>query len=174
MKNKLLIGLASGGLALLFSFPTYAQSGCVKQVFNKYCLGGSIQSVLSTQAPTRTAEKGTSTNYVFSDGADRTNVVVVKGRIATVRRQYYPGTQQTFDSLYGQLSGLYGQPKRTIGSSNTAGRTTDMWDQGAWRVQLLWNEKREIHLIYQHENLQAAKRKAEATGRAITSNPQGF
>lgn len=174
MKIRLMEAATLGWIALAIAIPAQAQSGCVKQVFNKYCLGGSLQPVLSKQAASRTNQKGAATIYVFTDGADQTNVTVVKGKIASVARQYFPGTQQTFDQLRGDLKAIYGEPQRIVGSGKSEGRITDLWDQGSWRVSLVWNANKEIRLFYQHEGLQATRRKADAAAAHAISNPKGY
>lgn len=160
--------VAAGWIALVVSIPAQAQSGCLKEVFHKYCLGGSIQSVLSTQAPTRTVQENAATTYTFSDAGDQTHVVVYQGRIATVWRSYRPPTQDTFNRLRSDLRGLYGEPRRVVGSGATQDRISDIWDQGPWRVTLMWTVGRDTHLVYAHESLQAARRKVKGY------NPEGF
>ncbi len=169
MKYLRLIGLAAAGwLALVISVPAHAQSGCIKEVFHKYCLGGSIQSVLNTQAPTRTVQENAATTYTFSDAGEQTHVVVHQGRIATVWRSYRPPTQDTFNRLRSDLRGLYGEPRRVVGSGAKQGRVSDIWDQGPWRVTLMWASGRDTRLVYAHEGLQAARRNVKGY------NPEGF
>jgi len=170
MKNRLLTKVAiAGWLALISAIPAYAQSGCVKEVFHKYCLGGNIEAVLAGQSPIRTSQQGGTTTYAFADIADNTVVTVVHGRIATVARSYRPYTQHTYDRLREDLRRLYGEPTRT----NPGGRMVDMWDQGPWRVSLVWNQNNNIQLIYRHERLQERARDSKR-GYPGNPNPSGF
>lgn len=172
MKIRLIGAAAAGCITLVLSIPAHAQSGCIKEVFYKYCLGSSVQPLLSQHVPMRSSEKSGTTHYVFSDGADQTNVAVVKGRIQTVSRRY-AGTQQTFNQMSSELRGIYGEPKRTTGSGSSAGRITELWDQSRWRVFLVWDRNKNVQLIYRHEALAEARRDAKAAAE-YGSNPKGY
>lgn len=173
MKTRLIALAAAGFIAAAVSAPAVAQSGCVKEVFHKYCLGGSVQPLLNRHTPLRTttSRDGVATVYVFADGQEQTTVSVVNGRIETVTRHQHPGVQSTFDRLEGELRSLYGEPRR---ASSAKGDVTSIWDRGQWRVTLRHVVGRgEVNLSYRHEALQAA-RKASAGTQSSGYNPKGY
>ena len=161
MKTRMIAAAAAGLIAAGLAFGAQAQQGCVKQVFNKYCLGGDVQSLIKKYPPVRTSTaKDGATVYTFADGADQTEVTAVQGRISMVFRHQHPGVQATFDQVERDLRGIYGEPRRT---NNGKGATTSMWDRGDWRIVLTHAVNRgEVNLSYRHENLQAARRAGTA------------
>jgi hypothetical protein len=169
MKTTLiaLAGLVAAG----FSIPASAQSGCVKQVFNKYCLGGEASQLLSRNSPVRTTKtKDGATQHVFADGAEQTTVTVVQGRIETVARRHHPGVQATFDQVDRDLRRIYGQPQSV---PNAKGTSVLRWDQGDWRIILTYsNQQGAVVLTYRHEGLQAARNAAKSG--AQNANPRGY
>ena len=168
MKNKLIRIAVTGFIALCFPMPSLAQSDCLREVFHKYCLGSSIQTVLSRYTPVRTSEKGGTQQYVFADGADQTYLIVSQGRVESVSRNY-PGTSQSFDQLNSELRKLYGEPK--VSSDGAQGtRYTHVWDRQGWRILLVWPNTGSIRLIYIHNALHAARK----GGGGYGYNPKGF
>jgi hypothetical protein len=182
MKKSLVASAAAGFIVAGLSMQASAQTpqGCAKEVFNKYCLGGSADPLLSRNSPHRTSEKDGVTLYVFQDGPDQTNVAVFAGSIGSVSRRY-AGSTQTFDQMSKELRGFYGEPRRTTAPG---GRITELWDRGDWRINLSWDGTRDVVLTYNHEGLQAARRAAKgkggypgstpSPGGSYNANPKGY
>jgi hypothetical protein len=167
---KIRVMAVAGLVASVLSIPAQAQSGCVKEVFNKYCLGGDIQPLLNRYTPVRTSSaKDGAAQYVFADGSEQTTVTAVNGKVETVARRQHPGVQATFDQMERDLIRIYGEPRQRDKGSNMR----SLWDQGAWRVILTHTPGRgEVALLYRHETLQAARK--SQSGYSSSGNPKGY
>ncbi len=172
---------AAGALLCLAPLLAGAQEPCLKEVFNRYCLGGPIAPVLEAGAPVFKQDRGATTYYAFQDGADEALVAAFDGKIATVSRRFNPATMVTFARVRAQLVELYSQPRRnatlpdyTRGDLTAIenavnvgrGRVSDTWQRDGWRVTLAWDQ-RGIMLLYSHDALREARKTADP-------NPQGF
>jgi hypothetical protein len=166
-----MIAASAGFFAAVVSIAAQAQSGCVKEVFHKYCLGGDAQTLLNRHVPiSTTTTKDGATQYVFADGVEQTFVNVVQGRIESVQRRQHPGVLSTFEQVERDLKAVYGEPRRV---TTAKGATNSLWDRGDWRIVLHHVPARgDVMLTYRHETLQAA-RKAGA-GYSAGSNPKGY
>lgn len=172
MRNSVCVAGAVGLIAAVMSVTAQGQSGCVKEVFYKYCLGGSVESLLNKYTPIRTTTtKDGATQYIFADGAEQTTVNVVQGRVESVIRRQHPGVQSTFDQVERDLRAIYGEPRR---AANEKGGLASTWDRGVWRVLLLHNSIQGIVVLtYRHEALNAA-RKSAAGNYGSVQNPKGY
>ena len=165
----------------LFASTAAGQDACLKEVFNRYCLGGPIAAVTEKHQPRHTFNHRGSDVFVFTDDGEDTMVATNQGLIETVSRTYKPGTMLTFTRIKGQLVELYGQPKRDVtlpsyardaSSIETAiavgrGRVRDSWQQDGWSIVLGWYTDKHISLIYYHDALRKQRRAADP-------NPSGF
>ena len=172
----------AGAALLAVPLLAAAQEPCLKEVFNRYCLGGPIAPVLEAAKPVFKQERGATTVYAFKEGAEEEAFVAAfDGKISAVSRRFKPDTMVTFARVRTQLVELYGQPKRdatlppytrgdTAAIENAIavgrGRVVDQWQREGWRINLAW-DNRGIMLLYSHDALRDARRTADP-------NPQGF
>lgn len=165
-------------LGITLAQPASAQ--CLKEVFNRWCLGAEI-----TEADTSRArhqfQSGGSTIYSYSDDNEQTAVRIFNGRIENVMRSYKPANRLKFNDLRSSLVNLYGEPKMlrnlpqyvdTEQSMENAinagrGRITAIWQFDGWGIRLLWFSHDSINLIYQHDAISRERRDKNP-------NPQGF
>jgi len=172
MRTSAFVAGAAGLIAAVMSVTAPAQSGCVKEVFYKYCLGGSVESLLNKYKPIQTTvTKDGATQYIFADGAEQTSITVVQGRVESVMRRQHPGVQATFDQVERDLRTIYGEPRRT---TNAKGVLVSTWDRSVWRVVLTHNHIQGIVLLtYRHVPLNAARKSAAGT-YGSAQNPKGY
>lgn len=158
----LLLGLAGA------SAPAMAQDACLKQVFNRYCLGGDVAPLLQQQ-PAVTQQDGERLALIFYQGPDRVYVLAFRGRIYKVLRQYRTTTQLRFDELYGLLREKYGlgeDNSRFPGYATTPGRKQSAIRRGEglakhrwepspdWLIELSWTRELGLALAYVARALQ--------------------
>jgi hypothetical protein len=139
-----------------------AQEGCLKQVFNRYCLGADVTPLMQQQ-PAVTQNDGDRVALIFYNGPDRDYVMAFRGRIYKVLRQYRTTTQLRFDELYGLLRDKYGagsDRSRFPGYATTPGRKQSAirrgeglakhrWEPGGgWHIELSWTRELGLSLAY--------------------------
>ncbi len=142
--------------------PAAAQDGCLKQVFNRYCLGGDVTPLMQQQ-PAVTQNDGERLALIFYHGPDRVYVLAFRGRIYKVLRQYRTTTQLRFDELYGVLREKYGPGEdrsRFPGYATNPGRKQSairrgeglakhVWEPSAdWTIELAWTRELGLALAY--------------------------
>ena len=140
-----------------------AESSCVKEVFNKYCLGGTKESL-----PTALSSKKDGDLETFYY-ADYIVVDVFKNKIAKVKRLYQDMTWLKYYSLKSKLEDIYGSPRdlsfypsysstsedRETSINIGKGKAVHLWEQAGWAVELSWFEYSAL-LEYEHEKLSEA------------------
>ena len=154
--------------------PAVAQDGCLKQVFNRYCLGGDVAPLMQQQ-PAVTKNDGERAALIFYHGPDRDYVMAFRGRIYKILRQYRTTTQLRFDELYGLLREKYGPGEdrsRFPSYANNAGRKQSAirrgeglaehaWEPGAgWHIELSWTRELGLSLAYVADELDRHQREA--------------
>lgn len=139
-------------------------SGCMKVVFESFCLGGSISTLPPN--PTRKTEQ----TWLYA-GSQTTVVTVVDDRIAGVGRFYTPGTWLTYRNVEGDLVEKYGKGKdlsffpsyandsssRETAISLKKGRAVHSWEQQGFTIQLKWESGENVTLFYFHDELEAKR-----------------
>jgi hypothetical protein len=140
-----------------------ASASCVKEVFNNYCLGGTVSDL---PKPLHRDTSGGSDIRLFDDDI---GVFVYQDKIAEVRRIYEDMSWIKYDDITFKLSDLYGSPDDYSSypgyaddrsSRSTAIRIGEAqavraWDQGEWSIRWSWFENNGL-LIYEHEALSEA------------------
>ena len=167
---------------LLFLAATTAQAeSCAKQVFGRYCLGGSLAGQLRADpAPAFRQDEGDHQGLVYRHGGEWVYVLAYKGRIYKVVRRYRPGTRRIFTELEGELVEKYGPFEEhnrfppyasREGLQIAAIRRGDAWvlhrwrPKGQpWRVELSWTRDMDVALAYILEDLDAEQQAAREEG----------
>lgn len=169
------------GLFAAFILSAAARGECLKEVFNRYCLGGPIAAVIEQSAPKHQFSSRGGEVFSFQDGSDLTMVTTYEGLIDSVARPYKPGSMLTFGKVRVQLVKLYGKPQRrsrlpdyarSTSDIETAiaigrGMVVDRWQQEGWRVDLVWTTDKYIDLVYTHDEIYNKR-------RAANPNPDGL
>lgn len=149
---------------LIGSFPVLAQDTCLKQVFERYCLGGDINRLLGHGLqPEVKHSEGERVAYIFREGPERIYVLLFRSRIYKVLRRYRSSTQLRYEDLYALLRDKYGPGEdrsrfppyattasRRIGSIRRGdGRAVHHWTPSEqWYVDLSWTREMGLSLAY--------------------------
>ena len=152
-------------LSFWFSPATQAAEGCLKLVFNQYCLGGDLPQ-LKRQEPdfVHQQQEGERSGVIYPDGRERVYVLALRNRIYKVVRKFHPSTGLKYKDVRATLTGIYGQPREMsqfpeyakglgskIGSIRRGeGQVLLMWQpQGeVWHVELGWTREMGLNLAY--------------------------
>lgn len=140
-----------------------ARASCLKEVFNKYCLGGDASTL---PEPVSREQKEEIETLVYHEN---TIVKVFRKKIAEIFRLYTDMTWIKFQSLRSELESIYGSSQdlsyfpeyaNSNESRSTAirigkAKASHLWRQKDWRIKLSWFENNSI-LIYQHDELKDA------------------
>ena len=154
---------------------------CLKLVFGRYCLGGSINPLLQAQPPPLAREtEDKSLALVFAEGVDQVYVMAYNGLIYKVLRDYPVATQLRFDELYALLREKYGPgtdqsrfpeyattPGRRLASIRRGeGRAVHVWRPSEhWHIELSWTRELGLSLAYVADALDAER--SAAVGRGL-------
>lgn len=137
---------------------------CMKVVFGSYCLGGPVSSL-----PLNPASK-TADAWIYAE-PQATVVTLVDGRVASVGRLYTPGTWLTYRNVEGELLEKYGKGKdlsffpsyaddsssRETAINLKKGRAAHSWQQQGFTIQLKWESREHVVLVYFHDELEAKR-----------------
>lgn len=137
---------------------------CMKLVFGSFCLGAPASSLPSGPA------RKTDDIWAYLE-PQPTIVTLVDGRVASVGKLYSPGTWLTYRNVESDLLEKYGQGKdlsffpsyaNDSDSKETAinlkkGRATRSWQQQGYTIQLKWENRENVVLVYFHDELEAKR-----------------
>ena len=155
-----------------------ADQGCLKMVFNRYCLGGDIER-LAQQLPGVRYEDGERTALLYFEGGEQDYVLAWRGRIYKVLRQYRISSQLRYEELYGLLRDKYGSGKdqsrfpayanrpgsRQIAIRRGEGRAAHVWrTDGGWHIELSWTRELGLSLAYLADELEREQEAARQGG----------
>ena len=155
---------ASVDTAVTEPSPKKPPADCLKQVFRNFCLGTNVSSL-----PPNPARK-TDVSWAYVD-PDPTVVTIVDGKVAAVGRFYSPGTWLTYRDLERTLVEKYGPGKdlsffpsyaddsssRETSISLKRGRAVRSWQQEGYTIQLKWESRDHVVLMYFHDDLEAER-----------------
>ena len=154
-----------------------ATGGCLKQVFDDYCLGGSMQQLLQSRPGGIPAQRhGERSAVVYLQGRERTYAMAYQGRIYKVLHTFEPANQLKLKELRQRLEAKYGPYRdlshypgyaRSLATQIGAIRRGDgelrhSWQSPdrSWRIELAWTRKLGISLAYLANELEARQREA--------------
>ncbi len=147
-------------LPTVFLSPSTLAQACVKQVFNRYCLGATPGS-LSISAEQISAQNGTVV-YRVRDEKKHLELSTHNNQISAVARREAPGSWLNFTHWKAKLIRLYGQGE-TLGqfpdyATSRSSRLNAInagkgfahirWQRGEWSVALIWDHRDYIILRY--------------------------
>lgn len=152
------------GALLAGTFPVLAQETCLKQVFERYCLGSDVSLLLRKgPQPQYKHAEGERLAYIFREGPERIYVLAFRSRIYKVLRRYRGATQLRYEDLYALLRSKYGlgedrskfppyatTASRRLGSIRRGeGRAVHYWQPAEdWHVELSWTREMGLSLAY--------------------------
>lgn len=172
-------------LFLLFIIPgvlwAESSSGCLKEVFDEYCLGGSMQQLQQRYpAGVPVQRQGERSAMIYYQGRERTFVMAFQGSIYKVLHTYEPASQIQLKELQQRLEAKYGPYRdhshypayaRNMASQIGAIRRGEgalkyVWQmpEQAWRIELEWTRKLGITLAYLANELDDEQRKSVNSG----------
>ncbi|MEI6412730.1 MAG: hypothetical protein WCP34_00520 [Pseudomonadota bacterium] len=146
---------------------------CLKQVFNRFCLGGDARALAAQQPPELRIPEGERLGLVYSDGLGRLFVMSQQERIYKVLRQYRDEGLHQFEEVRDAVSAKYGPaedhsqfpPELPPALANRVGairrgeaRILMVWKPQAepWRLELIWARESGITLAYIASQLEPA------------------
>lgn len=155
-------------LGMLLLTASAAEACEVKLVFNRWCLGDTLEPQMKNGQVLHEMEYGGQRRIVVKaeNGPDHM-LAIFEGRVSNVSRIHKPGTALVYRDLLGQLTTLYGAGEdrgRFPGyaddwdSRETAirlkkGRAVHLWRQGPFNIMLLWGSGDAVTLSYSHNDL---------------------
>ncbi len=154
---------------------------CVKQVFGRYCLGGTLEQQLRLAPnPAFRQDDDDHQGLVYRQSGEWIYVLAYKGQIYKVVKRYRPGTQHTFSELERELVTKYGpfeEHNRFPAYASREGlqiaaiRRGEGWvlhrwrpPDTPWRVELSWTRDMDVALAYLMNDLDAQQRAAREDG----------
>jgi hypothetical protein len=153
-----------------------AEAGCLKQIFDRYCLGGDFETfVRQMPPPLLQTNDQEGQGAVYLEELEKIYVLAFHGHIYKVVRQYHPATQARFDELSQWVSSKYGPPQDRSQFPHSAdtktthivsirrgdGRALRVWlNKEGWRLELSWTRELGVALSYIAEQLDAERQKA--------------
>lgn len=169
-------------IGTLFAVPFHviAQESCLKQVFERYCLGGDVNLLLRQgRQPEYKRAEGDRLAFIFQEGPERIYVLAFRGRIYKILRSYRGATQLRYEDLYASLRSKYGPGEdhssfppyaktasRKLGSIRRGdGRAVHDWktDEG-WYIELSWTREMGLALAYIAKDLNDEQKAAAELG----------
>jgi hypothetical protein len=175
--------LLAAGLAacLLAGAPARPTEGCLKLVFERYCLGGDI-GVLMRQHPgiLHKQTEGDRLAVIYPEGRDLVYVLSYKGRIYKVVRKFAIETLLKYDDLLQILTDKYGpssdlsefpayvrsQASKIGAIRRGDGRSVHGWRARGqdWHIRLSWTREMGLALEYIADTLADAQMRREMEG----------
>ena len=157
---ELIAASTVGVLQAEASSATAAIDSCTKQIFNRYCLGGT-QDTLPTSIDPVSSVRG-AIIYRVQDEKKHLKLTLRNGRIDVVSRRESPGGWLNFTAWKAKLGRLYGRGEQigqfpayaTSRSSRLnainagKGYAHWRWQQLGWSVSLIWDHRDYITLRY--------------------------
>jgi len=139
-----------------------AAQECIKLIFNRYCLGGTIASLPDSATEVALEDDASTRRFTDNDGDRHVEILSVHGRIVRVSRRHPPGDWLNFTQWKTKLVRLYGSGDDRssfpayAGSRSSklnainAGRGSALlfWQQRGWSVALRWDHRDYIALDY--------------------------
>jgi hypothetical protein len=168
-------------LLALIAFPAAAADSCLKQVFDKYCLGGSLRMLLSQEkSGAKPQVKGERAGVVYQEANEKVYVMAYKDVIYKVVHTYEPETQATLKDLRRRLQRNYGTyqdqshyPDNTRNRARQVssirrgeGEEKNVWQPSnqPWRVELGWTRQLGVYVAFYHNELDARQKEAARQG----------
>jgi hypothetical protein len=173
-------------LILLLLFPGLSSAsrvtdGCIKTVFDRYCLGGSLSLLIRHYPPNaQSAANGERRGVIYARGREQIYVMAYQGSIYKVLHTYEPTSQVTFKDLQRRLLEKYGKPQdrshfpdyvRNLSGKISSirrgeGEMKYVWQLPgeAWRVELAWMRKPGVSVSFIANELDAKQRDARLEG----------
>ena len=155
------------------------QDGCIKQVFELYCLGADANALLRQRPPTSQERDGERLALIYDQGTEQDFVMAFRGRVYKVVRQFRIETQLKYQDIYAQLREKYGSgedrslfpgyaetPASRQGSIRRGdGKAIHVWNPAEnWRIELTWTREFGLSLAYVDNALEAQQRAAVQRG----------
>jgi hypothetical protein len=154
---------------------------CLKQVFNSYCLGGTLTRQLEeTPANMPLQTKGDRTGVIYQNDSEKIYVMAYQGIIYKILHTYEPATLVTLKDLQRRLQRRYGSyqdlseyPEDTQNQSRQVsyirrgeGELKYVWQRPGqpWRVELAWARKLGITIAYYVNELDEMQKEAALQG----------
>ncbi len=146
-----------------FSTPATAQETCLKYVFNRYCLGGTLPAAdIATMQLTRIGQDADATWYRSADVNAIIDISVKNNKINAVIRRDLPAGwlnyidwRQRLTRLYNNGEDLSQFPEYASSRSSKfnaiytqKGFAHTLWQQEGWYISLLWQDPDHIELHY--------------------------
>jgi hypothetical protein len=168
-------GLPQARLQSLLNAP----QGCLKLVFNRYCLGGDVSALAQQLPPALRQDQGERVALIYYEGRDRDYVLAWRGVIYKVLRDHRVASRLHYEDLYQILRRKYGEGEdrssfpedaRTPGRKQIAirrgeGRAVHVWQTDAgWHVELSWTRETGLALAYIADALDAQQQAAMESG----------
>ncbi|CAK0762714.1 Chalcone isomerase domain-containing protein [Gammaproteobacteria bacterium] len=162
------------GVILVASWPVAAMAeDCLKQVFNRFCLGGDAKALAAQQPPDLRIPEGERLGLVYSDGLGRLFVMSQQDRIYKVLRQYLDEGLRHFEEIRDTVIAKYGaaedhssiSPELSQAPANRLSairrgeaRILMVWKPTGetWRLELAWTQEFGITLAYIASQLEPA------------------
>jgi len=160
----------AAALLLSLALTPAAAEECVKSVFNRFCLGGSAETLPdSSAADTAEAE------LALTSRGKQVHVELHEGMITGVWREEPPGSWINYLEWRNKLIRLYGRGSdlsdfpayaRSRSSRLNAviagkGSARTQWEQNGWRVAVIWDNPDYVTLRYE---LRERRERSATTG----------
>jgi hypothetical protein len=172
--------ILSFALAALSVSASAAQEPCLKQVLNRFCLGGDYNTQVRVQpGPVYQQGEGSRRAAVYLESRGKVYVMAHEGRIYKVVKESRPATQLHFDEIGLLLSEKYGPAKdrsyyphhaksaaaRIVAIRRGEAEALQEWrPEPGWRVELSWTREMGVALSYIANDLEAGFRQALEQG----------
>lgn len=173
----LLVGFVS---ALAPKAAVSAGASCLKQAFDRYCLGGDFATLVrQLPAPLLQQKDGEQDAAIYPESLGRVYVMAFRGRTYKILRQYRPATQLRYQELSELLTQKYGPPadrsrfphyansraSRVVAIRRGEGQAAQVWTSGAgWSVELSWTREMGVAVSYIADQLDTERREAREQG----------
>lgn len=154
---------------------------CVKRVFGGFCLGGTLsQQLVQKPVAMQPRTKGERSGVIYDRDNEKIYVMAYKGVIYKILHTYEPRTLVTLKDLRSRLQDKYGvyqehsrYPDNTPSRSRQIravrrgeGEIRNIWQlpEEPWRVELTWDRKLGISVVYFLNQLDAQQKEAARQG----------
>jgi hypothetical protein len=158
----------------------FANESCLKQVLDRYCLGGDFAALVrQPPVPLYQQKDGERDAAIYLGGYGRVYVMAFRGRIYKILRQYRPSTQLRFQELGELLAQKYGPPTdrsrfphyagsrsaQVVAIRRGEGQAAQVWSPGSgWSVELSWTREMGVAVSYIADKLDAERQAAMGQG----------